>query len=319
MTSDPNNIKNMEQPTVLLPTPLRNPRLHDPKLYRPSKGLEDAVQVALLLGQPLLVTGEPGTGKTELARYIADRYGLGMPLIFNAQTSSTANDLFYKYDALAHFQYSHNQIASILTLAEVEEKFIRYQALGEAIRAKKRSVVLIDEVDKAPRDLPNDVLAAIDKLEFQVPEIGKTYLAAAEYRPIIVLTSNSEKNLPDAFLRRVVYYHIPFPKATDLLEILHSKLGGNTENQASGYDQAALGPLVAHFEEIRESKQLRKNPATAELIQWVSLLHHLGFQPAMLEAGPLGADDRARLLKSYSVLAKNKDDLQVLAERAKKL
>ena len=302
-----------------LPTPLRNPRLHDPKLYRPSKGLEDAVQVALLLGQPLLVTGEPGTGKTELARYIADRYGLDKPLVFNAQTSSAANDLFYKYDALAHFQYSHNQSAAALTLVQVEEKFIRYQALGEAIRAQKRTVVLIDEVDKAPRDLPNDVLAAIEKLEFRVPEVGQTYAATQEHRPIIVLTSNSEKNLPDAFLRRVVYYHIPFPKASELLEILHTKLGSDAEKKLPGYDKAALDPLVAHFEEIRESKQLRKNPATAELIQWVSLLHHLGFQPEVLDAGKLGAEDRAILLKSYPVLAKNKDDLQTLADRVKKL
>ena len=308
----------MEQPTPL-PVPLRNPRLHDPKLYRPSKGLEDAVQVALLLGQPLLVTGEPGTGKTELARFIADRYGLDNPLVFNAQTSSAANDLFYKYDALAHFQYSHNQSAAALTAAQVEEKFIRYQALGAAIRAQKRTVVLIDEVDKAPRDLPNDVLAAIEKLEFRVPEVGQTYAAKQEHRPIIVLTSNSEKNLPDAFLRRVVYYHIPFPKAAELLEILHSKLGPDPEKQLPGYDRAALDPLVAHFEDIRDSKQLRKNPATAELIQWVSLLHHYGFQPSVLEAGKLAADDRATLLKSYPVLAKNKDDLQTLAERAKKL
>jgi MoxR-like ATPase len=301
-----------------LPAPLRNPRLHDPKLYRPSKGLEDAVQVALLLGQPLLVTGEPGTGKTELARFIADRYGLGAPFVFNAQTSSAATDLFYKYDALAHFQYSHIQGAAALSPAQVEEKFVRYQALGAAIRAPQRSVVLIDEVDKAPRDLPNDVLAAIEKLEFRVPEVGQTYSAAPENRPIIVLTSNSEKNLPDAFLRRVVYYHIPFPKAAELLEILHSKLGSDPEKQQAGYEKAALDLLVAHFEDIRNAKQLRKNPATAELIQWVSLLHHFGFQPAVLE-GKLGAEDRAMLLKSYPVLAKNKDDLQVLAERAKKL
>lgn len=309
----------MKQSTAALPASLRNARLHDPKLYKPSKGLEDAIEVALLLGQPLLVTGEPGTGKTELARYIADHYGLDKPLIFNAQTSSVANDLFYKYDALAHFQYSHNQSAAALSLAEVEHKFIRYQALGEAIRAKNRRVVLIDEVDKAPRDLPNDVLAAIEKLEFRVPEVDKTYSAQSENRPIIVLTSNSEKNLPDAFLRRVVYYHIPFPKAAELLDILHSKLGSDAENQMPGYDKTALDPLVAHFEEIRESKQLRKNPATAELIQWVSLLHHLGFDPGVLDAGKLSAENRALLLKSYPVLAKNKDDLQTLAERAKKL
>lgn len=275
--------------------------------------------MSLLLGQPLLVTGEPGTGKTELARYIADRYELGNPLVFNSQTSSVANDLFYKYDALAHFQYSHNQHSTPLTLLQVEEKFIRYQALGEAIRSSERKVVLIDEVDKAPRDLPNDVLVAIEKLEFRVPEVDKIYSAQPQNRPIIVLTSNSEKNLPDAFLRRVVYYHISFPKPLELVEILHSKLGLDAERQVAGYDKTALALLVGHFDDIRESRQLRKNPATAELIQWASLLHHIGFDPACLEPGALNTEHRTMLLKSYPVLAKNKDDLNTLADRLKKL
>lgn len=285
-----------------LPAPSINPSLNDPRLYQPSKGLQDAVNVALALSQPLLVTGEPGTGKTQLAWHLAHRFRLGEPIVFNAQTNSTASDLFYKYDALGHFQYSHNQ-KEALSAMEIEERFIHYQALGEAIRSEKRRVVLIDEVDKAPRDLPNDVLAAIERLEFRVPEIGKTFKAAQEHRPVIVLTSNSEKNLPDAFLRRVVYYHIPFPDAKALLEILSKKV--------SGYDADALNALVAHFEDIRASKQLRKNPATAELIFWATLLHQTGFDPKVLD-GKLSAEDRSTLLMSYSVLAKTKDDLNAL-------
>lgn len=286
-----------------LPIPSLNPKLNDPTLYRPSKGLQDAVNVALALSQPLLVTGEPGTGKTQLAHHIAHRFRLGEPIVFNAQTTSGANDLFYKYDALGHFQYSHNQ-REALTPAQIEERFVHYQALGEAIRAGKRKVVLIDEVDKAPRDLPNDVLAAIERLEFRVPEIGATYRAQPEHRPVIILTSNSEKNLPDAFLRRVVYYHIPFPDATALLEILNQKV--------EGYDATALRALVAHFEDIRDSKLLRKNPATAELIFWATLLHQAGFDPTVLENKKISTEDRALLLMSYSVLAKTKDDLTAL-------
>ncbi len=293
-----------------LPAPQFNPKLNDPVLYRPSKGLQDAVNVALALGQPLLVTGEPGTGKTQLAWHIAHHFKLSEPVVFNAQTTSTASDLFYKYDALGHFQYSHNQ-RDPLSPEQVEERFIQYQALGAAIRSGKRAVVLIDEVDKAPRDLPNDLLAAIERLEFRVPEINKSYRADQAQRPVIVITSNSEKNLPDAFLRRVVYYHIPFPDAKALLEILAKKV--------EGYVESDLNILIGHFEDIRASKMLRKNPATAELIFWATLLHRLGFQPAALDAGKLGADDRARLLTSYSVLAKTKEDLVTLADLLRKL
>jgi len=305
-----------------LPTPLGNSRVHDPKLYKPSPALWDAVQVALLLEQPLLVTGDPGTGKTELARHIAYYYDLGDVEIFNAKTTSAANDLFYKYDALGHFQHSHSKKAD-LALADVERLFVRYQALGKAIQSNQRTVVLIDEIDKAPRDLPNDILAAIDRMEFNVPELDNKPFQA-NYRPIVVLTSNSEKNLPDAFLRRVAYFHIQPPSSTELLEILQSKVGFKPATETDpveiqGYTKEELDPLVAHFKSICESKSLQKNPATAELIHWVSLLHYFGFQPAVLEKERLSTDDRAVLLKSYSVLAKTKDDLKTLAEQLKRL
>ena len=284
-----------------LPVIAVNERLNDPSRYLPSQGLMNAVNVALHLQQPLLLTGEPGTGKTQLAHHIADFFNLGDALVFNAQTTSQAKDLFYRYDALTHFQWANTQ-KDLLSLDEVERRFIRYEGLGAAIRHNKKSVVLLDEIDKAPRDLPNDILAAIEKLQFDVPEIGKTFAATNNNRPIIIMTSNSEKNLPDAFLRRVVYYHIPFPDAATLLRILHSKVGG--------YVDSDLKLLIQHFEAIRKLK-LRKSPATAELINWVALLHKIGFDAKKLnDPDSITKKDKELLELSYTVLAKNRDDLR---------
>ena len=288
-----------------------NENLNDPAKYIPAPDLVSAVNVALSLGQPLLLTGDPGTGKTQLAHHVAHFFGLGKPLVFNSQTTSKAQDLFYTYDALGHFQYNQNNKSS-LSEDDIENRFIRYQALGEAIRADSRKVVLIDEIDKAPRDLPNDVLAAIENMEFFVPELGKSYTAEKTLRPIVIITSNSEKNLPDAFLRRVAYYHIPFPDDKTLLRIVSSKI--------QGYNDVELAILIKHFEEIRSNKQLRlkKKPATAELIFWAMLLHRMEFDPKTLGLFPkLKEPAREKLLTSYSVLAKTKEDLLALQGQVK--
>ena len=288
-----------------LPDFQNNPRLNDPALYIPSDALIDAVNVALSLGQPLLLTGEPGTGKTQLAYHIAHYFGLGSPLVFTAQTSSTAMDLFYKYDALGHFQYNQNN-KDPLSIEALEDRFIRYNALGEAIRTQKRAVVLIDEIDKAPRDLPNDVLFAIEKLSFRVPELkNKEFKTDKKMRPIIILTSNSEKNLPDAFLRRVVYFHIPSPTGEELLDILKDKTDGFSEDE--------LAYIVDHFAKT-DKLPMKKKPATAELIYWALLLKEIEF-PITKLGSKLGTDDKKKLDKSYSVLAKNKEDLDLLKNK----
>ena len=296
------NLYHNDAPQAQLPNIALNAKLADPTLYVPSKGLMAAVNVALHLGQPLLLTGEPGTGKTQLAHHLAYFFGLDKPLIFNAQTVSQAKDLFYRYDALAHFQFAQTQ-KEPLTPDEVERRFIRYHGLGKAIREDVKAVVLLDEIDKAPRDLPNDILAAIEELSFEVPEIGKIFKASAVNRPIIIMTSNSEKNLPDAFLRRVTYYNIPFPDRTTLLRIVSAKI--------DGYTEGGLKKLIAHFEDIRSGKTVRltKNPATAELINWVALLHKAGFEADKID-DDLSAKNREILQMSYSVLAKNREDLK---------
>lgn len=298
-----------------LPQFTKDDTLNDPALYVADKGLRDAVNVALTLGQPLLVTGEPGTGKTQLAGSVAHELDLPAPLIFQTKTTSTAKDLFCRYDALGHFHDSQFQKEG----SPVED-YIAYEALGLAIllsmepaianqrlpeslrdKGPVRSVVLIDEIDKAPRDLPNDVLNEIEEMSFTVKETGQTFSAAPGYRPILVLTSNSEKNLPDAFLRRCVFYHISFPDRERLKEIVQRRLRFNSDFTPQMLDNA-----LHHFEEIRELA-LKKKPATAELLAWVQIL-----QKMQLDVGNLKPGEAEALAFTYSILAKSKEDKEIL-------
>ncbi len=272
--------------------------IDDPDNYIASQPLSDAVNVALALGQPLLLTGEPGTGKTQLANSIA--YQLGLRLYkFHTKSASTARDLFYRYDSLRHF---HD--AQLKDKSEVQAKdYIELEALGKAIvnSPVERAVVLIDEIDKAPRDFPNDVLNEMEQMEFTIQETGKTFRASDECRPIVVITSNSEKNLPDAFLRRCVFYHIPFPNKSLLRKIVNSRL-----DLPIAFKERMLDAAIDHFHEIRTNKGLRKKPATAELLAWVHVLSELDIDMNSLEL------ERERLSMSYSILAKSQDDLRKL-------
>jgi MoxR-like ATPase len=299
--------------TVPLPAFNRS-RQRDPAGYLPDKGLIDAVNVALLLGQPLLLTGEPGTGKTELARHLAHTLGLGEPLKFETKSNSTARDLFYTYDAVGHFRAGQAGAAGSAL------SYLRWNALGEAIlqsREKaeierwltagfehtgaRRSVVLIDEIDKAPRDFPNDLLNEVEHLYFRVPELGnEKFDANLAHRPILVLTSNSEKHLPEAFLRRCIYYDIEFPTGERLSEIVMRRVGGVADEKAP-----LMVEGIALFEHLRHSG-LRKAPATAELIDWLTALHQMG---ARLDQ-PLRAQ-ADKLEQSLGALIKNKEDQEV--------
>lgn len=285
-------------------------KFNKPEHYRPSPELWAAVQTALHLGLPLLVTGEPGCGKTDLAAHIAWYYGLGEPEEFNGQTSSSVTDLFYRYDALRHFQHAQ-VMKEALTPDIVERDYIQYQALGAAIKSGQTRVVLLDEIDKAPRDLPNNLLAALDKLEFNVPETGDpkrfAFKAKPENRPIIIMTSNSEKGLPDPFLRRVAFFDIKFPGEADLLAILRDKLDDFKKLDAT--------QVINLFERIRKAEfgVLNKKPATAELLHWASSLLKLGLDTSQL-ADPRALDTEQKKLlgHSFSVLAKTRNDLETL-------
>lgn len=286
--------------------------IDNPSLYEFPTGLLNAVKVAIHLGQPLLITGEPGTSKTELAHAVANKFGLPAPFTFHTKTTSTAKDLFYIYDSLAHFQYTQNNKNETLTIEQVEDKFIKYQALGKAIMQKdQRYIVLIDEIDKAPRDLPNDILNEIDKLEFEVPEINRTgencHKTVPEFRPIIIMTSNSEKNLPDAFLRRCIFFHIEFPNVDTLIKILKNK------SIDAKYSDTQWIEILKHFNIIRDKKAKRKKPATSELIYWVNILAKNNFDVNKLnDVSKLNATEKEILNMSYSILAKNADDLMAI-------
>jgi MoxR-like ATPase len=284
----------------------------------PDDGLVDAVNVALLLGQPLLLTGEPGTGKTHLAYHVAWQFDLPV-LKFETKSDHKAQDLFYLYDALRHFHAVQVAQARNQDTPKATD-YLEYTALGEAIiraneleKVKKflpssfnhpgkpqRSVVLIDEIDKAPRDFPNDILNEVEHNHFRMPELGiDEKIGVADehkrFKPILILTSNSEKHLPAAFLRRCVYYNIPFPGKDMLFKIVEKRLGQTTKNSSELADALNL------FSDLRN--QLREKPATAKLLNWLMTLHQMfkGHNRAEYRY----PDDLSRTL---SILVTNDDD-----------
>lgn len=281
--------KDFPKQPVELPPSVRHEQIR-PEDYLPDKGLVDAVNVAILLGQPLLLTGQPGTGKTQLAYHLAYQLGLQKPLKFATKSTSTSRDLFYTYDALGRFHAAQAAQLEKITDNRKSVDYMTYNALGKAIlltnppetvkdylpstfedyREPRRSVVLIDEIDKAPRDFPNDILDEVENWCFRIPELGNVEIQAADNKqPILILTSNSEKPLPEAFLRRCIYYDIPFPDESRLRQIVEKRLSAQIDDI-----NKFLSDALALFYQLQES-HLRKKPSTAELLNWLLALHEI--------------------------------------------
>lgn len=283
--------------------------------YLADDRLRDAVRTAIALEKPLLVTGEPGTGKTALAWSIASELGLGEPLSFFTRSDSRANDILYNFDHVLRFYEAQTNnpraadprnyiqlaaLGSAIVSADTEHQEAaewRKQAGGDGTAGRR--VVLIDEVDKAPRDFPNDLLDEIDSMQFRIKEIPGL-LFRAKYRPLIVITNNSERQLPDAFLRRCVFHYIDFPQEKELRTILLERIGANTSGRL-------IDGCVRHFRTLREMgerKELEKAPATAELESWLRVLLMAGVPAEQIEKSELSE------LPHLSAIIKTQRDLE---------
>ncbi len=219
------------------------------------------VNAAIVLQKPLLVRGEPGTGKTMLAKALAE--SIKMPLIsWHIKSTTKAKEGLYQYDVVQRLNDSRFGGGDVSNI----EHYIKMGPLGRAFQSPERVIVLIDEIDKADIEFPNDLLRELDEMSFYIPETNQTIVA--KHRPIILITSNAEKELPDAFLRRCLFHYISFPTPERMKEIVHSHF----EN----LDQKVLNLVLQKFYKLRTIDGLRKKPSTSELIDWLTVLIQMG-------------------------------------------
>ena len=257
--------------------------------YITSPELRHAVNVSVALGRPLLVKGEPGTGKTLLAHAVSEDLGQEL-IVWNVKSTSKAVDGLYVYDTVQRLQDSRFGDKDVSDIRQ----YIRMGPLGRALTGDEQVVLLIDEIDKADLEFPNDLLHELDTMEFTVTETGDRHVA--KQRPVVIITSNAEKELPDPFLRRCVFHYIQFPDAelmADIVRVHHPDVG-----------QKLLEQCLEKFYWLRELSGLRKRPSTSELIDWIGALIAAGIPPKKV----------AKSIPFLGTLIKKPEDLEV-AER----
>ena len=254
--------------------------------YVASPELLASVNIAMALEKPLLVKGEPGTGKTMLAQAAADALGMEL-IIWSIKSTTKAQDGLYVYDTVQRL-YDSQFGADVSDIG----KYIKLGKLGEAFKKDKKCVLLIDEIDKADIEFPNDLLWELDKMEFYIPETKETVKAVE--RPLVIITSNAEKELPDAFLRRCIFHYIDFPEADMMEKILRVHF--------DDLDDKLLAQALESFYEVRALRGLQKKPSTSELIDWVQALRIGGIDPERIE----------KEMPFAGVLLKKNEDLDTL-------
>ncbi len=265
--------------------------------YVATDDLRTAVNAAIVLERPLLVKGEPGTGKTVLAREIAR--ALGTPMIeWNIKSTTKAQQGLYEYDAVARLRDSQLGDTRVHDISN----YIRQGKLWDAFTHPQRPVLLIDEIDKADIEFPNDLLQELDRMEFHVYETGQT--VKAERRPIVLITSNNEKELPDAFLRRCFFHYIKFPDAETMQQIV--------EVHFPGIKKKLVNEALSIFFEIREVPGLKKKPSTSELLDWLKLLLNEDISPETLRE----RDPRKLIPPLHGALLKNEQDVMLFERLA---
>ncbi|MBR6159041.1 MAG: MoxR family ATPase [Lachnospiraceae bacterium] len=256
--------------------------------YIASHELMSAVNVARALQKPLLIKGEPGTGKTMLAKAIAE--SLDMPLIsWNIKSTTKAQDGLYMYDTIQRLydgQFGEEGVDDIA-------RYIKLGKLGEAFSSEKQVVLLIDEINKADIEFPNDLLWELDQMEFYIHETKETI--KAKHRPVVIITSNAEKELPDAFLRRCVFHYIAFPDRELMDEIVRTHF--------DKVDEHILAEAMDVFYSIRDEKSVKKKPSTSELIDWVNAL----------QLGGISADKIKATLPFIGTVVKKDEDLETVS------
>ena len=264
--------------------------------YIATSDLSVAVNAAITLEKPLLIKGEPGTGKTELARQVANSLKLSI-IEWNIKSTTRAQQGLYEYDAVSRLRDSQLNNIDINDI----ENYIKKGKLWEAFEAKSKIVLLIDEIDKADIEFPNDLLQELDKMSFHVYETGQQIIA--KNRPIIIITSNNEKELPDAFLRRCFFHYIKFPDQETLAKIVEIHYPNIKKN--------LLNNALTQFFEIRETPGLKKKPSTSEVLDWLKLLLAEDINPTDLRNDPKNI-----LPILHGALLKNEQDVQLFERLA---